>query len=243
MIRNDLIADIETVIVSLETTKGYTEFDIIDCMAHVIQERSKVNQKDLFAGTKRRKTKVIDIPDQAIKLSELFAKLFTENRKPTKPINIASGARLLMKLLDLTGNWEQVEWAIRYSQDKENIKDKFMPVIWSMDSLLEKYPQLIAHKNRKENTEKNDAFNKNSSNYSKPSRTVVWCDLKEKKFYQFIEQNNHVCIHIPNVELSIFNSWNKEQIRKFFRILTDEEREEEEKNIKETMKKLKEELK
>jgi hypothetical protein len=242
MIRNDLIADIETVIVSLETTKGYSEFDIIDCMAHIIQQRSKVNQKDLFAGTKKRKTKIIDIPDQAVKLSELFAKLFGENRKPTKPINIAAGARLLMKLFDLTGSWEQVEWAVRYSQDKENIKDKFMPVIWSMDSLLEKYPQLIAHKNRKENKEKNEAFNKNSTNYNKPVRVVVYWDQTSFKFQSYSESRTK-CPYEPNCDIEQFNSMTKEARRKYFNVKTKEEMEEDWKKSKEIIKKLKEELK
>jgi hypothetical protein len=242
MIRNDLIADIETVIVSLETTKGYSEFDIIDCMAHVIQQRSKVKQKDLFSSTKRRIIKIADIPDEAIRLSNLFAELFCKNRKPVKPINIATGAKQLIKLFELTSDWEQVEWAIRYSQDKENIKDKFMPVIWSMDSLLEKYPQLIAHKNRKENTEKNEAFNKNSTSYQKPVRIVVYWNQNIFK-YQSYSESRTKCPYEPNCDVEQFNAMSKEARRKYFNVKTKEEMEEDIKKSKETIKKLKEDLK
>jgi len=241
MIRNDLIADIETVIVSLEATKGYSEFDIVDCMAHVIQKRIKIKQQDLFGNTKKRVIPKIDIPDKAIELANLFATLFTQNRKPTKPINIAAGARLLMRLNESVGSWDQIEWAIRYSQDKDNIKDKYMPVVWSMESLLKKYEQLVAHKKRRENDAKNMAFNKSLSDYQKPVRTVMYWDYKSFKYLPYSESHSK-CPFEPNCDLEQFNLMTKEQRRAFFGVKTKEEMEEDLKKSKEILKKIKDNL-
>lgn len=239
MIRNDCIADIEATIKNLADTKGYSEFDIIDCMAHVIQKRADVKQSTLFSTTKRRVTKKVDIPDKAIELANLFSKLCTARKKPIKPINVAAGARELIKMYEVLQDWSKIEWAIRYSQDINNCADQYMPVIYSFAALREKYEKLVNHKNRKDNEKKNEAFNKSQQSYVKPIRKVVYWNGSQFCTY---DETTSTCPFKPNVDLSDFKVMDEISKKYYFGLMSKEEADEERRKVKETIRSIKRQL-
>lgn len=238
MLRNDCIVDLEAIIETLIKTKGYTDIDVLDCMAHIIKNKSKGKQSDLFPKLKKPK-KILEIDPEAERLSQLFIDLCCQRIKPPKPMRLSFGAKELMCLYDLVKDWKQIEWAIRYSQDVNNCKDKYMPVVRSFQSLREKYQNLLAHKERNENIKKNQAFNSNQSSYTKPTRVVVY--YSNGRFFTYNEIRT-ACPFKPNVELDVFKKMSAERKKEYFEILTEEEKIQQAENIKKIMEEMKKNL-
>ncbi|MFA5014320.1 MAG: hypothetical protein WC549_02090 [Actinomycetota bacterium] len=220
--RNDCLVDLEVVIKTLITTKGYTESEIFDCMFHILQTQSKVKQSELFDSIKRKPKKEAEVDPKAKQLAKLFIELLTKRKKPTKPIHVNFGSAELMKLYEIVKDWEKIEWAIRYSQDEQNCSDKYMPVVLGFKSLREKYYKLEAHQERNKNKAMNEAFNKNQNSYVKPIRTVVY--YLNDKFCTY-DETTSACPIKPNIDIDQFRLMSAEQKKKYFNILTKEEKE------------------
>ena len=247
MLRTDCITDIETMIQTLSNTKGYTELDIIDCMAHIVQSKCKVRQTDIFKENKiRHPKKIIEVPDEAQRLAKLFEELLTLRRKPAKPVDLSRGARILSEM-NKNLSWVEIEWAIKYSQDPENCTDRYMPVIQSIPALVEKYDKLVNHKKRNDNFKMNRAFDdslkehEKYANESKKSRMVVYYSEYSNKFITYNETHTK-CPFTPNIELDEFKNMTTNQKIEYFNIMTDQEKEAQKIRTKKAIEELKEKL-
>ena len=232
MINEDLLEQIDVYIKTLKNSKKYSDVDIQDTLVYFFKINFEEKQLNIFAKKKGNRH---NFPKMAYYLSELF---YTEIKKrnviykTTSPYHCAM---LLTNLYDKIKDWEKIKFFILYSQNPENCKDKFMPIVRSVSEFCQKYENLVNHYERNKSNKISIPFKQEKK------RIKIYYDTINKEFKEYNEERT-ACPFNPCIDVELFKLMSDEDKRKYFDIKSDEEIKKEQANIGKILNNLKQNL-